>query len=377
MKKVLVIFTIILILITTAASAGWLYYRDAIKNPLVDPGSNKTVVVAENESLYELVDRLSKEGVLKDVNMIKLFYRLSGSNLTIKPGRHEIPAGADLNEVLSALKADDLDNITFTIPEGFTIENIAKRIEESGLLSQAEFIEAVKNFDAPSYVGVNPDRRYNMEGFLRPNTYTFAKGTSGTKIVREMSKAFENVMKAVVKESGVEVPESKWDEIVNKAAMIEREVVIPDERPIVASVIENRLKDEMRLQIDATILYAKGVDSKEITMDDILYENPYNTYHVYGLPAGPICNPSKESIAAAIKPAETDYIYYVANLTTGRHYFTADYDDFLAKRDEYANGTTEDPVIPDNTPEVTIPVSTVPENPYEGPVGAPGGLEIP
>lgn len=374
MKKVILVFTIILIIISVLLGSGWLYYREAVREPLADNTKPVSVVVADNESLFELIDRLNGQGVLKDVNMIKLFYRISGSNLTIRPGRHEIPAGADLNALLSALKGESLDNISFTIPEGFTIENIALRIAESGLLTEAEFLKGIEEFKAPDYVPDVPERRYRMEGYLRPNTYTFPKGTSAEVMIREMSDAFATVMKALLKETGKNLPETQWDEVIVKASMIEREVTIPEERTIVASVIENRLKIDMRLQIDATVLYARGVDSKEITLDDLAFENPYNTYWVYGLPVGPISNPSRESIAAALQPRETDYIYYVANLATGRHFFTADYDEFLRKRDEYSGNAPILPEVGEPTLEITIPTRTVPENPLEGPVGAPGGL---
>lgn len=114
--------------------------------------------------------------------------------------------------------------------------------------------------------------------------------------------------------------------------MIERETNNADERALVASVIENRLAIDMKLQLDATILYALGVDSKAVTNQDMRLESPFSTYHVKGLPAGPICNPSTDSIRAVLAPATTDYIYYVLNPQTGKHFFTASYDEFLAKR---------------------------------------------
>ena len=360
---------VVIVILTGLIAGVYLYYHNNADHPLSDPTKTVSITIAEDDSLYLVLDRLQKEGVLANGWLSKVFYRLSGLNLEIEPGRHEIPADGSLKDLLEALQGDNLDDRTFTIPEGFTIDNIADRIDKSGLVTKTEFLEALVAFDAPAYVPKLGQRRYRMEGFLRPDTYTFAIGTPAREIIQTMSTAFAQNMERILKTTGKsDITKQDYDAVINKAAMIERETNNPEEREIVASVIENRLKINMKLQLDATILYARGVDYKVITMEDILFENPYNTYFTKGLPAGPIANPSDASIEAALKPKVTPYLYYVLNPRTGKHFFTDNYAEFEAKRAEYSGSpvSTKPPAT-----ESTQPVDTTPVNPYEGPSGIP------
>lgn len=369
MKKVFITLFVVIVLLSGLLAGTYLFYHNNIDHPMKDPTQAVTLTISENESLFMVLDRLEAEGKLANGWLSKAFYRLSGLNLEIEPGRHELAAGGSLRDLLDSLKSDNLDNRTFTIPEGFTIENIAARIEKSGLVTKTEFLDAIASFDPPAYVPELGDRRYRMEGYLRPDTYTFPLGTPARDIIRKMSNAFTQNMERILKAMSITgITPSDYDNIVNKAAMIERETNNPEERKIVASVIENRLKQKMKLQLDATILYARGVDQKVITMEDILFANPFNTYYVQGLPAGPISNPSDESIRAALAPAETPYLYYVLNPRTGKHFFTDQYAEFEAKRKEYAGGTASTQTAPSTS---TVPVETIPENPYQGPSGIP------
>ena len=369
MKKVLVTLFLVIIILTGLTAGIYLYYHNNADHPMTDPTKVVSITIDEDDSLFFVLDQLEKDGTLSNGWLSKAFYRLSGLNLEIEPGRHEVPAGGGLKDLLEALQSDNLDDRTFTIPEGFTIDNIADRIEKSGLVTKSEFLDALTNFDAPSYVPLIGERRYRMEGYLKPDTYTFALGTPAREIIKTMSNEFGSNMERLLKSAGkMEITPDRYDEIINKAAMIERETNNVEERDLVASVIENRLKIGMKLQLDATILYARGVDYKVITMDDILYENPFNTYSIKGLPAGPISNPSDESIRAARAPKETIYLYYVLNPRTGKHFFTDNYSEFEVKRAEYQG----DPVAtkPAAT-DSTKPVDTTPDNPYEGPSGIP------
>lgn len=371
MRKVFVTLLVVIVILAGLGTGSYFYYHNNADQPFQEPAGTLSVTVAEEETLYQVLDRLEAEGLLKNAWLSKLYYRLSGLNLNIEPGRHEMADGG-LRELLQALKSEDLDNVSFTIPEGFTIENMARRIGESGLISERDFLEAVKAFSPPDHVPDIPERRYRMEGYLWPDTYTFAKGTPARDIVRTMSNTFSLNLERILQETGnSSLSKADYDVIINKAAMIERETNIDHERELVASVIENRLAIDHKLQLDATILYARGVDQKVIMMEDILFENPYNTYHVPGLPLGPICSPSEKSIKAVLAPATTDYIYYLLDPETRRHFFTDDYDVFLEKREKFYGdgGAATQPA------ETTQPTETVPENPFEGPAGLPFELK--
>lgn len=371
MKKVLVTLFVVIVILTGLIAGAYLYYHNNADHPMKDPTKVVTITVAENDSLYLVLDRLESQGILSNGWLSKAFFRLSGLDLEIEPGRHEMPAGGSLKDLLETLQGENLDDRTFTVPEGFTIDNIADRIGESGLLTKSEFLEAIKVFEAPDYVPELGQRRYRMEGFLKPATYTFPLGTPARSIIGTMSAEFKNNLERIIKSMELTgITPGDYDDIINKAAMIERETNNPEERQIVASVIENRLEKGMKLQIDATILYARGVDYKVITMADILFDNPYNTYFTKGLPEGPIANPSDESIRAALSPSETEYLYYVLNPRTGKHFFTGEYTEFEAKRAEYSGGAAS---TQPSTTQSTQPVDTTPDNPYEGPRGIPFG----
>lgn len=370
LKKVLIVLVLVIALIGGVIFGSLYVYHGNANNPLTATSEPLTVNVNEGESLYPVVDRLAGEGIIKNGFLTKFYYRLSGLNLSIEPGRHEIPAGATLKEMLDALASENLDNVKVTLPEGFTIENMAQRMEESGLLKKQEFIKAVEDFTPPDYVPAKGERRYRMEGYLMPNTYVFTQGTPAESIVQKLSSEFTFNFKRLLAENDQgDLDPALYDDIVNKAAMIERETNNAEERSLVASVIENRLAIDMKLQLDATILYALGVDSKVVTFKDMAIEDPYSTYYVQGLPLGPICNPSSNSIKAVLEPASTNYIYYLLNPQTGKHFFTDSYDEFLEKKKQF-NGGGEVTTIPSG-PETTTPASTKPENPYQGPSGLP------
>lgn len=365
MKKVIVTLVIVIILTSSLIFGSLFIYHGNAGQPLADPTKTLNVTVQGNESLFLVLDRLAGAGELKNGWLSKLYFRLSGLNLEIEPGRHEAPGDTTLKDLLSALKSDDLDERTVTIPEGITIEQMASRFEKAELVLAEEFLLAVKSFPAPDYVPQLGERRYRLEGYLKPDTYTFAIGTPARDMIRTMSEAFTASMAGLVKDHPG-VTTADYDKIITKAAMIERETNSAEERPLVASVIENRLAIKQKLQLDATVLYARGTDSKVITASDMRLAHPFNTYHVPGLPAGPICSPSDAAIRAVLAPAKTDYIYYVLNPKTGRHFFTASYDEFLVKKKEFLGRGPGEVPSPDTKPAVTVP-----EHPFDGPVGVP------
>ncbi len=357
MKRIITFFLITIIILGGISAGAWFWYKNATDNPMTDGAAETVITVRENEGLYSLLGRLEEEGKLRSAEAARIYYRLSDKDLGIKPGRHIVKAGGNLQDLLEALKSGDRDERTVSIPEGFNIGQMGEAFEKAGIFKKEDFIKAVKEFPLPSYVKKVEGRRYAMEGFLKPDTYIFRIGTDPSEAIKIMSDAFRTSFEADLKDLGMELPEDKWDETVIKASMIERETATEDEMPIVASVIENRLSEHMPLQIDATILYAVNDPHREITMDDILLDNPYNTYYTDALPIGPICSPSSSSIKAALKPEKTDYIFYVLNPKTGRHYFTKDYDDFMVKRDDYMGYSTVPAAsTPDrNTSQASVP----------------------
>ena len=329
MKKILGITAgTIVALFFLAIVSSFFYYGYATKKPLKGKGEI-TVVVNEGDSLYGVIERLNDEGVLKSRVCMNLYMRLKGTSANILPGSFQVPVDSSFEEIIAILEKEPEGNsISVTIPEGYDIEEIGDLFESKGLFTKAEFIEAVKEYPVPSYIPESTERRYDLEGFLFPDTYKFNLDVSPEEVIKAMLNVFEERVVSIV---------GNKDDIykyVTMASIIEGETMADDERTIVASVINNRIDQGMMLQIDATVIYALGEHVDKVLYKHLEVDSPYNTYKNYDLPVGPICSPGIESIKAAMNPADTDYLFYVLTEDGIHHYFTDDYQDFLNKQAE-------------------------------------------
>lgn len=327
--------TIVLFLVFIGWVTFIIFYKNAISKPL--KSSDKTIFIKVNEGdgFYDVLNRLDAEGKLSNKLFIKINLSMDKKNINLKQGTYEINSDVTLDEFIKEIQDDDnnVNMIKVTIPEGYSIEQIAEIIEDSGLCSENEFIEAVKDYQLPDYIEVNDKRRYNLEGFLYPDTYLIEKGTSADNIINKMLERFNKAIHEIEKETGVEIKEKDIDKLITIASMIEKEACVDIDRPLISSVIYNRINKDMKLQLDATVLYALGEHVDVVLYKHLEVDSPYNTYKYPGLPVGPIASPGIKSIEAALLPADTDYLYYILQ-KDGSHYFTDSYDDFLAKKKE-------------------------------------------
>jgi len=229
----------------------------------------------------------------------------------------------------ATLKTEDV-----TIPEGYTRSQIADVAKDAGLSGDYEkaTAKAPKGFDIAK-TGAPKDA--SLEGFLFPATYELEKGASVDDLVKDQLSAFDQNISQVDLKAAEQKNLTIYD-VVTIASMIEREVQVPKERPLVAAVIYNRLAQGIPLGIDATLRYDLDNFDKPLTESDLQTDSPYNTRLVTGLPPTPIANPGLDSLKAAADPANVDYLYYVVKPgTCGEHFFTSDYDKFLAASDKY------------------------------------------
>lgn len=310
-------------------------YNNAISKPLKSSESIVNIQVKQGDGLYDVLDKLDEEGKLSNKLLIKIKLSIDKQVITLKEGTYEINSDVTLDELIKNLQDDSnsINMVKVTVPEGYTIEEIAALMEEKELCSKDEFLEAVKNYELPSFVEVNEKRRYNLEGFLYPDTYLIEKGTSANNIIEKMLERFYSVIKEVEKENNIAIKDEDIDNIITIASMIEKEASVDIDRPLISSVIYNRLEKGMKLQLDATVLYALGEHIDVVFNRHLEVDSPYNTYKYSGLPIGPIASPGIECIKAALLPSDTDYLYYILQ-KDGTHYFTDSYDDFLAKKEE-------------------------------------------
>ena len=320
---------IVLLLIIVIALTSM--FISTINKPLKISDS-QVVDVKEGDSFYSIINSLSNENKIKSPFIIKIYAKLTGLDLEVVPGSHTLDKGMSVKDIAKTLKdTNNANEITLTIPEGFNIEDIAARVEEKGICSKDEFLNAVKSYPLPSYVKDNSDKRYNLEGFLFPDTYNFEIGVEPQYIIKTMIKRFEEVWNEITQ--GLDIKEDNIENIINVASIIEKEARVDEDRPLIASVIYNRLKQNMPLQIDATVIYAHGYYIENVRNRHLAIESKYNTYLHKGLPVGPICNPGAPSIKAALHPSDTNYLFYLL-VSDDEHYFTDNYDDFLKKKQE-------------------------------------------
>ena len=320
---------IVLLLIIVIALTSM--FISTINKPLKISDS-QVVDVKEGDSFYSIINSLSNENKIKSPFIIKIYAKLTGLDLEVVPGSHTLDKGMSVKDIAKTLKdTNNANEITLTIPEGFNIEDIAARVEEKGICSKDEFLNAVKSYPLPSYVKDNSDKRYNLEGFLFPDTYNFEIGVEPQYIIKTMIKRLEEVWNEITQ--GLDIKEDNIENIINVASIIEKEARVDEDRPLIASVIYNRLKQNMPLQIDATVIYAHGYYIENVRNRHLAIESKYNTYLHKGLPVGPICNPGAPSIKAALHPSDTNYLFYLL-ASDDEHYFTDNYDDFLKKKQE-------------------------------------------
>ncbi|MDY4079212.1 MAG: endolytic transglycosylase MltG [Clostridium sp.] len=326
MKKKKGILLLIVVLLVAVIIGGVEYYDGIIENPLKSDKEKIEITVDEGESFYSILDKLSNINALKNKEVIKLNLKLDKkNNINLVPGKYEINTNVTLKELIKILETEDLNKnrISVTIPEGYDIEEMANIFEEREVFSKDEFLNAVKNYELPSYVKKDDKKKYNLEGYLFPNTYFLDKDISPDEVISLMISEFEKTLEKIEKETGVTVKEEEIEKIITIASLVEEEAELDEERDLVSSVIYNRLEKGMKLEFCSTINYAWGEHLPQVLNKHLEIDSPYNTYKNEGLPVGPITNPGEKSIIAAVKPAKTDYLYFMLLYNQGgRHHFS-------------------------------------------------------
>lgn len=332
-KKILVLSIIIFFIIISLIL--FLFYNKSISKPLKGNDEIISIEVRNGEGIYSVLDRLSREDKLSNKYFIKLNLILNKKQKNLQEGIYEVNSNVNLTELINSLnnQEDNKNAKKLVIPEGYTIDQIASKVEEIGLCTKKDFIEAVKQYKLPEFIKSDSKKRYNLEGFLYPDTYFIQNQSNAESIVKIMFDRFLQVLSEVENENGVDIKDNEIEKIINIASMIEKEARYDYDRDLISSVIYNRIKDNMKLQLDATILYSLGYHVDVVLNKHLVIDSPYNTYKYSGLPIGPIANPGKASIKAAILPKDTDYLFYILK-QDGYHYFTNTYDDFLKKKKE-------------------------------------------
>jgi UPF0755 protein len=279
-------------------------------------GAATRVIVPRGASFAQAADSLARTGLIGSSRMFRLYGRVTGGDRHIKPGTYLLKHGTPWKDIVSALNGGHGLVNTITIPEGFTVLQIAPLLART-LKVPAESVQAavrdtalLARLDIPSPT---------LEGYLFPDTYAFPDGTTARQAVNEMVYAFERRWKSDWDSSLVGLKINRND-LVTMASIVEREARVSEERPVIAAVYYNRLRKGMLLQADPTVQYALGHHVGRVLYKDLEVKSPYNTYVNKGLPPGPIASPGAASLAAAAHPANVPYLYFVAS-KDGHHEF--------------------------------------------------------
>lgn len=325
------IFIAALMLLIIVISFG--YIAELVLNTSVD-GEKVSVQIPKGASSEEIGKILKQEKLIKSVNIFKLRAHFSDNGQRMNYGSFELHRGMCIPDIIDTLAGtySYRPTVTFTVPEGFSIQQIAARSEELGICTKEEFLKAAENKYDYKFLNSIPENSgadYALQGFLYPETYEFFCDAKPEEVIDKMLGQFEKEIK------GISLPDGKtWYEIVTVASLLEREALLDREMPVIAGVIYNRINKGMRLQIDATVQYAVTggkYNINRVTYDDLKIDSPYNTYRVYGLPAGPISSVSISAVKAAINPEKHEYLYYHTDKqkNDGSHIFTKTYDEHL------------------------------------------------
>ena len=289
----------------------------------VPPGQPVTVTIRSGQGSVQIGRALRDAGVIDSVNRFRDVAEERGLDGLLKPGTYNLTTGMSLDAVLDILARGPSVGVPLTIPEGFTVAQIADKLVASGEFSKAEVDKALKSKDL--IVPHRPKGETRLEGLLFPKTYAIEPDDSALDVVQAMLDQLEVVLGGYRLSSA---PQGLSPyEVLKVASMIEREAKVPADRPMIAAVIYNRLRRDMHLQIDATVAYAVG--HSRPTAGDLRSRSAYNTYVHTGLPPTPIASPGEASIKAALQPADGDWLYYVIASENGEHAFTASYQEFL------------------------------------------------
>jgi len=325
------LLSLLVLLIVAAASTFYLWRGVAL--PYQGFTGEQFVTIEQGSSVAAMGRRLAEAGVVRDVRAFQIAARVKGAETRLQAGEYRFDRAATAFQVVDRLARGDVFVRPLTFPEGRTAAEMAAIFEERGFGPAADFQRAARN---ASLVAAFDPAAPDLEGYLFPSTYRLARNATARALVGLMVQSFESSfdadLRAAAAARGFTVREA-----VTMASLVEEEAQKPEERPMISAVYHNRLKIGMGLQCDATVIYAlqrAGRWNGNITRADLAMDSPYNTYRYRGLPPGPIANPGRASLDAAVKPADVPYLYYVSR-NDGSHAFATTLDEHNRNVQQY------------------------------------------
>ena len=288
----------------------------------VPAGSGKRVEIVElgrGRTLRALANGLKERGIISSARLFALYARLKGGDARVKAGVYQFSDGMRPGEILAKMLSGDFYQRLFALPEGYSSYQAAEMLEKRGIFTKDAFLAACRDRALLAQLGVKAP---SAEGYLFPGSYNVLPGKTERDVVREMVQRQRGLLEtgfaARARSAGLST-----QALLTLASMVEKEAVLPAEKPLIAAVFQNRLRKGMRLQSDPTALYGVRAFAGRVSRQDILRATPYNTYTIPGLPPGPIGNPGIAAIQAVLDHPAVPYLYFVAR-GDGSHQFSND-----------------------------------------------------
>ncbi|HHW56727.1 MAG TPA: endolytic transglycosylase MltG [Clostridia bacterium] len=334
-------FVAIIVVIIFLFFSAFVYYQSLFQPVTTNMNATEKIVYIPNGySTSQIAKLLKANNLVKNEWFFIWRAKVLKADGRLQAGKYLLSPNMTTDQIIKKILAGkaQIDTVKVTIPEGYTLKDIANRLSQLGLVNKDKFLEIAQNdiFNYDFLKDVLKDRPNRLEGYLFPDTYLIPVSADEKEIINIMLKRFQEIYNTTIKDNAKNVGMTP-DQIMIIASIVEKEAVVDKERPIIAGVIYNRLKKNMKLELCPTVEYALGIHKEVLSYKDLQVDSPYNTYEHYGLPIGPICNPGLKSIEAALNPEKHDFYYYVAN-KDGTHVFSKTFEEHLKAQRETEKG---------------------------------------
>jgi UPF0755 protein len=319
-KVIVIIIALLLVLLAGLAFFAWQYVQQELK-PVYATDQVVRFTIPAGSNSTEITHILQKNGMIRNSTLFWYYLKYIKEGSEFKAGTYDMKPGLSNIEIIDRLNKGDIvkvEMLRFTIPEGYNLQQIAEKLSSQSIVEKAAFLalaDADHTYNCGWTANIPSDKaiKHRLEGYLYPDTYEMKKSSTTADVIERMLCEWDKKLEQLPADwqTQLEKKALTFHEMLTLASLVEREVVVEEERPIVAGVIYNRLKQKMPLQIDATVQYLFDQSKGRLYEKDLKIESPYNTYLHTGLPPGPIASPSLASIKAVLYPKETKYLYYV------------------------------------------------------------------
>ena len=343
-------YILILAIIGVLIIGGGLGALYLIPNTFAQDDGTQVLVIEKGQTGSEIADMLFERGLIRSTQGFKLWLYLSGTNDKLQTGHYQIPNKVTVRELIFLLQEGHVESIRVTIPEGYTVGDIAIVLEKNQIMKAKDFLAEAKTYVPYPYMKGTKPATYPVEGFLFPSTYEIPVGATPREVIQMMADEMNRYLTPAVKKQ-IQAQHMSIHDFVTLASIVERESLFDADRPTIAGVFKKRLAHGIPLQSDATISYVLGYAKENVTIGDTQLQSPYNTYVSKGLPPGPIANPGKKSLDAVLHSENTDYLYFVAD-KEGHNHFSKTYEEHLAEVNKIYGADTATSATPSATTEI-------------------------